>query len=50
LISPIYVLLVGRATKEFKDTKIAADTTAVRAAKQYLKTPFPILIPNMMLS
>lgn len=37
LISPIYVLLVGRATKEFKDIKIPTDTTAVRAAKQYLK-------------
>jgi S-adenosylmethionine synthetase len=41
LISPIYVLLVGRATKEFKDIKIATDTTAVRAAKQYLKTTLP---------
>jgi S-adenosylmethionine synthetase len=30
-------LLVGRATKEFKDIKIPTDTTAVRAAKQYLK-------------
>ncbi|HEY9245664.1 MAG TPA: methionine adenosyltransferase, partial [Candidatus Methanoperedens sp.] len=37
LISPIYVLLVGRATKEFKDTKIPTDTTAVKAAKQYLR-------------
>jgi S-adenosylmethionine synthetase len=41
MISPIYVLLVGRATKEFKDIKIATDTTAVRAAKQYLKTTIP---------
>ncbi|MFZ3385364.1 MAG: methionine adenosyltransferase [Candidatus Methanoperedens sp.] len=41
LISPIYVLLVGRATKEFKDIKIAADTTAIRAAKNYLKTTLP---------
>lgn len=41
LISPIYVLLVGRATKEFKDIKIPTDTTAVRAAKQYLKTTLP---------
>lgn len=46
LISPIYVLLVGRATKEFKDTKIAADTTAVRAAKQYLKTTLPDIDPE----
>jgi S-adenosylmethionine synthetase len=41
MISPMYVLLVGRATKEFKDIKIATDTTAVRAAKQYLKTTLP---------
>ncbi|MFA4934324.1 MAG: methionine adenosyltransferase [Candidatus Methanoperedens sp.] len=41
LISPIYVLLVGRATKEFKDIKIPTDTTAVRAAKNYLKTTLP---------
>jgi S-adenosylmethionine synthetase len=41
LISPIYVLLVGRATKEFKDIKIPTDTTAVRAAKQYLRTTLP---------
>ncbi len=38
LISPIYVLLVGRATKEFQEKKIPTDTVAVRAAKQYLKT------------
>ncbi len=41
LISPIYVLLVGRATKEFKDIKIPTDTTAVKAAKQYLKNTLP---------
>src|SRR5660397_190816 len=41
LISPIYVLLVGRAKKEFKDLKIATDTTAIRAAKNYLKTTLP---------
>ncbi|MDD5474145.1 MAG: methionine adenosyltransferase [Candidatus Methanoperedens sp.] len=41
LISPIYVLLVGRATKEFKDIKIPTDTTAVKAAKNYLKTTLP---------
>jgi S-adenosylmethionine synthetase len=37
LISPMYVLLVGRATKEFQDVKIPADTTAVKAAKEYLR-------------
>jgi S-adenosylmethionine synthetase len=41
LISPIYVLLVGRATKEFQDRKIPTDTTAVRAAKKYLKDTLP---------
>jgi S-adenosylmethionine synthetase len=41
LISPIYVLLVGRATKEFQNKKIPTDTTAVRAAKQYLKNVLP---------
>ncbi len=41
VISPIYVLLVGRATKEFKDIKIPTDTTAVKAAKQYLRTTLP---------
>ncbi|MBU4139795.1 MAG: methionine adenosyltransferase [Euryarchaeota archaeon] len=41
LISPIYVLLVGRATKEFQDKKIPTDIVAVRSAKQYLKTILP---------
>src|SRR3990170_1314665 len=46
LISPIYVLLVGRATKEFKDIKIPTDTTAVKAAKQYLKNTLPDIDPE----
>ncbi|HEY9206406.1 MAG TPA: methionine adenosyltransferase [Candidatus Methanoperedens sp.] len=46
LISPIYVLLVGRATKEFKDVKIPTDTTAVKAAKQYLKSTLPDIDPE----
>jgi S-adenosylmethionine synthetase len=37
----MYVLLVGRATKEFQNKKIPTDTTAVRAAKQYLKNVLP---------
>ncbi|MDW7727597.1 MAG: methionine adenosyltransferase [Candidatus Methanoperedens sp.] len=41
LISPIYVLLVGRATKEFEGSRIATDTAAVRATKQYLKDTLP---------
>ena len=46
LISPIYVLLVGRATKEFKDFKIPTDTTAVKAAKQYLRNTLPDIDPE----
>lgn len=41
LISPVYVLLVGRATKEFSDIKIPTDTTAVRAARNYLRNNIP---------
>ncbi len=41
LISPIYVLLVGRATKEFNEIRIPTDTTAVRAARQYLDSTLP---------
>ncbi|MFH1323478.1 MAG: methionine adenosyltransferase [Methanobacteriota archaeon] len=46
LVSPIYVLLVGRATKEFQNKKIPTDTTAVRAAKQYLKNTLPDIDPE----
>ena len=46
LISPIYVLLVGRATKEFEGVKIPTDTAAVKAAKQYLKTTLPDIDPE----
>src|SRR5574341_1432181 len=46
LISPIYVLLVGRATKEFQDIKIPTDTTAVKAAKQYLRDYLPDINPE----
>ena len=37
VISPIYILLVGRATKEFDGIHIPADTTALQAARDYLK-------------
>ncbi|MCX9013231.1 MAG: methionine adenosyltransferase [Candidatus Methanoperedens sp.] len=46
LISPIYVLLVGRATKEFQGKRIATDTAAVRATKQYLKNTLPDIDPE----
>ena len=38
VISPIYILLVGRATKEFEGVHIPTDTTALRAARKYLDT------------
>jgi S-adenosylmethionine synthetase len=37
VISPIYILLGGRATKEFEGEEIAVDTVAVKAAKDYLR-------------
>lgn len=37
VISPIYVLLGGRATREFEGEEIAVDTIAVKAAKEYLR-------------
>jgi S-adenosylmethionine synthetase len=37
LINPIYILLVGRATKVFNGLEIPVDTIAIRAAKRYLQ-------------
>jgi len=37
VVSPIYILLVGRATKEFDGVHIPTDTTALQAARDYLK-------------
>ncbi|MHC1635957.1 MAG: methionine adenosyltransferase [Candidatus Methanospirareceae archaeon] len=37
IISPIYILLGGRATKEFEDAYFATDTIAIKAAKEYLR-------------
>jgi len=36
VVSPIYILLVGRATKEFEGAHIPTDTTAIGAARSYL--------------
>ncbi|RZN34078.1 MAG: methionine adenosyltransferase [Methanosarcinales archaeon] len=36
VVSPIYILLVGRATKEFDGMHIPTDTTAIMAAREYL--------------
>ncbi|MDY6779347.1 MAG: methionine adenosyltransferase [Halobacteria archaeon] len=37
VIQPIYILIVGRATKEFDDEYIPADTLAVEAARDYIR-------------
>ncbi|OYT62912.1 S-adenosylmethionine synthetase [Methanosarcinales archaeon ex4484_138] len=37
LISPIYVLLNGRATKDFEGTPIPTDTTVIGAARKFLE-------------
>ncbi len=37
VISPIYVLLVGRATKEFNGCRVPTDTVALNAAREYIK-------------
>ncbi len=37
VVSPIYILLVGRATKEFDGVHIPTDTTAIGAAREYLE-------------
>jgi len=40
---PIYLLIVGRATKEYEGTKIPAETIALEAARDYLQANFPHL-------
>ncbi|MFC6835637.1 methionine adenosyltransferase [Halomarina ordinaria] len=42
-IAPIYLLIVGRATKEYEGTKIPTETIALRAAREYVDAHFPEL-------
>ncbi len=46
LIQPIFVLLVGRATKEFEDVSIPADRIVLRAAKDYIRSAMANLDPD----
>jgi len=39
--SPIYLLIVGRATKQYEGTKIPAERIALEAARDYLETEIP---------
>ncbi|MFB6206760.1 MAG: methionine adenosyltransferase [Haloglomus sp.] len=43
ILEPIYLLITGRATKEYRGTKIPAETIALRAARDYLTEQFPEL-------
>jgi S-adenosylmethionine synthetase len=43
VIEPIYLLLVGRATKKFQGQRIPTDTIALEAAREYLDEAFPHL-------
>jgi S-adenosylmethionine synthetase len=43
LVKPILLLLSGRATKSFEGIDLSADTTAIGAAKDYLRTILPEL-------
>jgi len=37
VVQPVYILIVGRATKEFEGESIPADSIAVRRAREYLR-------------
>ncbi|ELZ98769.1 S-adenosylmethionine synthetase [Haloferax mucosum ATCC BAA-1512] len=41
VIEPIYLLIVGRATKEYDGQKLPVDSTALRAAREYLNENIP---------
>jgi len=46
IIQPIFVLLVGRATKEFEGTWIPTDKIALKAAKEYVRKTMANLNPD----
>jgi S-adenosylmethionine synthetase len=37
ILQPIYILLVGRATKEFEGVELATESVALKAARDYLR-------------
>ncbi|MEF8839106.1 MAG: methionine adenosyltransferase [Haloarculaceae archaeon] len=43
MLEPIYLLVVGRATKRFEGQKFPAETVALDAARTYLEENFPYL-------
>ncbi len=46
LIQPIFILLVGRATKEFDGVSIPADRIVLKAAKEYIRSAMANLDPE----
>ncbi|WP_226023463.1 methionine adenosyltransferase [Halomicrobium salinisoli] len=43
VLEPIYLLIVGRATKEYEGERFPAETIALDAAREYLEENFPFL-------
>ncbi|WP_135825901.1 methionine adenosyltransferase [Halorussus ruber] len=43
MVEPIYMLIVGRATKEYQGETIPTETIALKAAREYLGEHFPEL-------
>ena len=37
ILQPIYILLVGRATKEFEGVELATEAVAIQAGRRYLR-------------
>ena len=43
VVEPIYLLVTGRATKEYEGTEIPTETIALRAAREYFEENFPLV-------
>jgi len=43
VLEPIYLLIVGRATKTYEGERVPAETIALEAARDYLEENFPFL-------
>jgi len=43
IVEPIYLLIVGRATKEYQGTRIPVNSIALRTAREYLREHVPEL-------
>ncbi len=49
IVQPIYILLVGRATKEFEGSWIPTDRIVLKAAKEYIRNALANLNPEDVL-